>query len=470
MTDDAHIHAFRDDALGDLDATGIAELIASGQVSAREAVQASIERAESVRESLNAIAYQDFEQALDRADSPRPGAFSGVPAIIKDNVDVAGLPTNHGSAAFAARPARVDSAVARQFLSTGVVSLGKSRLPEFGLNASTEYPAADPVHNPWNPTYSSGASSGGSAALVAAGVLPIAHANDGGGSIRIPAAACGLVGLKPSRGRTAADRADNMMPIRIVGQGVVTRSVRDTARYYAAAETYYRNPKLRPVRLVEGPSRTRLRVGVIVDPFTGGSIDSETRASVHATAELLAGLGHRVENAAAPFGPWVGEDFGIYWGMLAFAILGGGKRLLGPDFDKAETDSLTRGLAALYRKNITKTPQVLYRLRRTHQQYAQMFQQYDVVLSPTLAHTTPELGFLSPAQGFDELFARLISYAGFTPLNNASGGPAISLPLHQTAAGLPLASHFSAAHGDECTLLELAFELEQARPWRRIQD
>ncbi|MFD4182019.1 amidase [Rhodococcus sp. NPDC058514] len=470
MTDDARIHAFRDDALGDLDATGIAELIASGQVSAREAVRASIERAESVRDSLNAIACPDFDRALERAERPRAGVFSGVPAIVKDNVDVKGLPTNQGSAAFVARPASADSSVARQFLSTGVVSLGKSRLPEFGLNASNEYPSAEPVHNPWNPAYSSGASSGGSAALVAAGVLPIGQANDGGGSIRIPAAACGLVGLKPTRGRTVADPADVAMPIRIVAQGVVTRSVRDTARYYAAAESYYRNPKLPPIRLVEGPGRTRLRIGVIVDSITGGATDDETRASVHATAELLAGLGHRVEEAAPPVGPSFAEDFGIYWGFLAFAIQGGGKKMFGPDFDRTKTDNLTRGLAAMYRKNIAKTPRMLYRLRRTHQQYAQMFQQYDVVLSPTLAQTTPKLGFLSPTQSFEELFAKLVDYTGFTPLNNASGGPAISLPLHETAAGLPLASHFSADHGDERTLLELAFELEQARPWRRIQD
>lgn len=470
MTNDERIHAFRDDALGDLDATGIAERIASGEVSAREAVQAAIERAESVRDSLNAIACADFDRALDRAASPPTGVFSGVPAIIKDNVDVAGLPTNQGSAAFVARPAGADSSVARQFLSTGVVSLGKSRMPEFGLNASNEYEAAEPVHNPWNPAYSSGASSGGSAALVAAGVLPIGQANDGGGSIRIPAAACGLVGLKPTRGRTVADPADKSMPIRIVAQGVVTRSVRDTANFYAAAETYYRNPKLPPIRLVEGPSRTRLRIGVIVDSVTGGPTDDETRASVRATAELLAELGHRVEEAPLPVGPSFAEDFAIYWGFLSFAILGGGKKMFGPDFDRAKTDNLTRGLASMYLKNIARTPGVLYRLRRTHRKYAQMFQRYDVVLSPVLARTTPKLGFLSPAQSFEELFPKLINYTGFTPLNNASGGPAISLPLHETAAGLPLASHFSADHGDERTLLELAFELEQARPWRRIQD
>ena len=171
-----------------------------------------------------------------------------------------------------------------------------------------------------------------------------------------------------------------------------------------------------------------------------------------------------------PVGTSFVEDFCIYWGFLSFVISGNGKRMLGPDFDRDATDNLTRGLAAMYRKKIAKTPRVLYRLRRTYREYAEMFQKYDVILSPTLAHTTPELGYLSPAQSFEDLFDKLIAYTAFTPLNNASGGPAISLPLHETSRGLPLASHFSADHGDERTLLELAFELEQATPWRRIQD
>ncbi|SDD17165.1 amidase [Rhodococcus tukisamuensis] len=470
MTDDTRIHAFRDDALGDLDATGVAEAIAAGKVSPREVVQAAIERAEAVQGSLNGIEFPDFERALSLAERPRGGVFSGVPTIVKDNVDVAGLPTGHGSAAFTPKPAARDSDCVTQFLSTGLVPLGKSRLPEFGFSCSNEYADAEPVHNPWNPAYSSGASSGGSAALVAAGVLPIAHANDGGGSIRIPAAACGLVGLKPTRGRTLPDAQDKTMPIRIIAQGALTRTVRDTARFYAAAESFYRNPRLAPVRLVEGPSRTRLRVGVIVDSITGVPTDDETRTAVHATAELLDGLGHRVEEMPLPFGQAFVDDFSLYWGFLSFAVCNGGKKMLGADFDKARTDNLTRGLAALYRKNIGKTPRMLYRLRRTHQQYAQMFHHYDVVLSPTVSHTTPLLGYLSPTQDFDELFTKIINFTAFTPLNNASGGPAISLPLHQSAAGLPIASHFSAAHGDERTLLELAFELEQARPWARIQD
>ncbi len=459
------VHAFGDDALGDLDATGVAARIASGEITSREAVDAAIARAAAVTD-LAAIEVPDFDRA--RSAAYRPGPFAGVPTFVKDNVDVAGLPTGEGSAAFTPRSARTDAPSATQLLSTGLVALGKSRLPEFGFSPTTEFANAEPVHNPWNPNFSSGASSGGAAALVASGVVPIAHGNDGGGSIRIPAAACGLVGLKPTRGRMRADKNDLSMPVRIVTQGVVTRTVRDSANYYAAAEQHYRNPALPPIRLVEGPSSTRLRVGVVMDSVHGTPTDDDTRAAVRATADLLSGLGHHVSEAPLPVGPEFVDDFSIYWGFLSFALCTGGKRMLGPDFDKDRTDNLTRGLDALYRRNIAKTPQVLYRLQRTARRARQMFATYDVILSPVVSHTTPELGFLSPAQSFDELFERIVTYTAFTPLNNAAGTPAISLPLHTTSTGLPLGMHFSAAHGDERTLLELAFELEQARPFARI--
>ena len=331
MTANTPIHAFTDDALGDLDATGVAARIESGEVTAREVMEASIARAEAVQGQLNGLACTDFDRALARSNRPAKGVFAGVPTAIKDNTDSAGLPTQQGSTAFTAIPAKADSDFAKQFLSTGAISIGKTRLPEFGFSASTEYMTEEPVHNPWNPAYSSGASSGGAAALVAAGVLPIAHANDGGGSIRIPAAACGLVGLKPTRGRTIADPADKSMPIRLIAQGAVTRTVRDTARWMSAAENYYRNPRLAPVRLIEGPSSTRLRVGVIADSVTVTKTDDETRKSVEATAELLASLGHHVEDAALPVGPEFIDDFSIYWGFLSFAISTGGKQMLGPD-------------------------------------------------------------------------------------------------------------------------------------------
>lgn len=467
---DQRVHAFTDDALGDCDATGLAERIARGEVAAREAAEAAVRRTEAMQPLLNAVAHPDFERAVGVASGTTTGPFRGVPTFVKDNLDVAGLPTGHGTEAFVAEPAPTDSPVVRQLKAVGLTVLGKSRMPEFGFSASTEYATADPVRNPWHRGYSTGASSGGAAALVASGVVPIAHANDGGGSTRIPAAACGLVGLKPTRGRLVPDVSDTRLPVRIVTQGVLTRSVRDTARFYAAMEERWRNPALPPVRLVEGPGRTRLRVGVVLDSVTGVPTDAETRAAVLATAELLDGLGHRVEETAIPVPARFAEDFSLYWGLLGLLVSVAGRRVFSPRFDPARTDNLTRGLADMCRRQLARTPGMLVRLRRSTRAYRRAFTRFDVLLSPVLAHTTPPLGHLSPTLPFEVLFPRLQEYVAFTPLNNASGGPGISLPLGRTTQGLPLGCQLSADLGDERTLLELAFELEAARPWPRIQD
>jgi amidase len=470
MTAPDVVHAFGDDALGDADATEIAELVRTKQVSATETCEAAVSRALAMQPLVNAVECPDYERALASAETLPAGPFSGVPTFVKDNIDVAGLPTNHGTEAFVARPATADSAFVSQLKAQGLNVLGKSRLPEFGFSASTEYMRRDPVRNPWHRGYSAGASSGGAAALVAAGVVPIAHANDGGGSIRIPAAACGLVGLKPSRGRLVADASDTRLPVRIATQGVLTRSVRDTARFYAGAEAYWRNPGLPPIRSVEGPSRTRLRVGVVLDSVTGTATDEETRSCVLATADLLSDLGHHVEEAAMPVPARFAEDFSLYWGLLGLLVASMGTRVVDRAFDVTRTDNLTRGLAKMCRRELARTPGMLVRLRRSTHEYRKAFIDHDVLLSPVLAHTTPALGHLSPTLPFEELFPRLQAYVGFTPLNNASGGPAISLPLGRTRAGLPIGCQVSADVGDERTLLELAYELEAASPWPRIQD
>ncbi len=463
------VHAFTDDALGDHDATALASLVEQKEVSPAELAEAAVARAEAVQPLLNGVHVADYERALATADSTPHGPFHGVPTFVKDNVDLAGLPTNHGTTAFTARPAAQDGPFVTQLRSLGFTFLGKSRLPEFGFSASTEYAEGDPVRNPWNTDFSAGASSGGSAALVASGVVPVAHANDGGGSIRIPAAACGLVGLKPTRGRFVLEPNERAMPVNIIGQGVVTRTVRDTARFFAAMEAARPARGLPPVRRVLGPSSTRLRVGVVLDSVTGTPTDAETRAAVESTAALLASLGHEVEEMDLPVSAKFAEDFSLYWGMLGFAITAGGKRALGPEFDPARTDNLTRGLAASYKKRLARTPGMVLRLRRSTREYRRAFAGRDVVLSPVLGHTTPLLGHLSPTLDFEELFERLRTYVGFTPLNNVTGGPGMSLPLAASSTGLPIGVHLSADLGDERTLLELAYELEEARPFASIR-
>jgi len=464
------LHAFRNDIMGDLDAVAMAELVRSGAVSSAELVGAAIARALMVNPTLNAIELENFGRARQRAGLDHSGVFAGVPSFVKDNTDLYGLPTKQGSRAVNAQPAKSDNDFARQFLAQGLVVLGKSTMPEFGFNASTEYQAAAPTRNPWHTGYSCGASSGGSAALVAAGVVPIAHANDGGGSIRIPAACCGLIGMKPTRGRLVDAQSARSLPVNIVGEGVLSRSVRDTAHFYAGAEQYFKNSKLPAIGLVECPAKRRLKIGVLFDSVTGRPTDAETRASIAATAAQLADLGHHVEEMPMPIKAQFASDFSIYWGLLAFFVTAFGRGLVGSGFDAQKLDPLTKGLAAFYKKHALKTPWVLHRLKNARHDYAQVFTGYDIMLSPVLAHTTPEIGYLSPDQAFDELFERLTGYVSFTPWNNASGGPAISLPMGVSARGLPIGAHFSAAHGAERTLLELAFELEQAKPWQRIQD
>ncbi|MEV7280047.1 amidase [Streptomyces sp. NPDC093111] len=466
--DKATVHAFRDDALGEHDAVGLAAAIRRGEVGAAEAARDAAARVRAVEARLNAVQVH-----LDRP-VPQPatagGALAGVPTFVKDNTDYLGLPTGHGSASFAPRPARRHAPFTGQFLSSGVTVLGKTRLPEFGFSPSTEYEGAEPVRNPWHTGFSAGGSSGGSAALVAAGAVPLAHANDGGGSIRIPAACCGLVGLKPTRGRVVTNAQSRQLPLDIVSDGVVSRSVRDTAAFLAAAETHWRNPALPPVGLVEGPAERRLRVGFLVDSPNGVPTDAATRAAVTETVARLERLGHTVTPVELSLDPRFTDDFLTYWGLLSF-LLGVTGRTLGADFDRRRMDGLSRGLREAYLKDWRRTPGVLRRLKRTKEAYAASFRGLDLVLSPVLAHTTPPIGHLSPAVPYPTLIERILAYVAFTPVNNVVGTPSLSLPATGTTDdGLPIGVMFSGRPGAERTLLELAFELEADRPFRRIQD
>jgi len=257
-----------------------------------------------------------------------------------------------------------------------------------------------------------------------------------------------------------------LMPVNLIGEGVVTRSVRDTAHFFASAERVRRHRPLPLVGLVEGPGARRLRIGLVLDSVTGARTDDETRAAVMSTAELLSSLGHQVVVMPPPMDGQFAEDFTLYWGLLAYAASRlGGRAFAG--LDPTRLDALTLGLAGHYRARARHTAAALIRLSRSQSAYARAITGYDAVLSPVLASTTPRIGHLSPQEPFEELFPRLVEYVAFTPLNNASGSPALSLPLGTTASGLPVGVQLMAAHGAERTLLELAYELEAARPFRR---
>ncbi len=463
-------HAFGDDALGDLDAVGLVEALRAGKVSATELVDAAIARTEAVNPALNGLAYEAFDRARQRAGASHPygGYFDGVPSFIKDNVAVEGMPTMHGTDAWEPRPMPADGEWARVFLGTGLSPLGKTQMSEFGFSGSAEHPRIGPVRNPWNPEYTAGASSSGSAAFVAAGVVPLAHANDGGGSIRIPAACNGLIGLKPTRDRLPLDKETARMPLHLVVNGVVSRTVRDTAAFLREAERVYPHPKLPPIGDVTRPGTQRLRIAFCTQSILRDA-SPEVRELTLKTAALLEELGHKVTEIDRPVPDRFKDDFHLYWMFLSFAVVRGGRRMFGPSFDPTKLDNLTRGLDRAAARNLYKLPVAIARLARTRRITQRLSGTYDAVLMPTLAEVTPRIGHLSPTADYEEIMDRLIEWAAFTPFQNATGDPAISLPLGESASGMPVGMMLSTVWGGEGRLLELAYELEEARPWARIQ-
>ena len=475
------IHAFTDDALGDMDATALADAIDSGRVSATEAVEAALARAEKVDGVLNAIEFIDAKRARQRAGRIDAGlgggrhdhpdaALRGVPSAFKDNVVVAGVPMTQGSEAMPRVSSRRSGKVVTQILGTGIVPIGTTTMPPFGWTATTERPGGNVTRNPWDTSRSSGGSSGGSAALVASGAVPIAHGNDGGGSIRIPAATCGLVGLKPTRGRLIIGESSAQMPVKIVTDSVLTRTVRDTVTFFEDAQRVHPARRLPPIDVTSHPELTRpLRIGFMHDsPFAPAS-DAPTRAAVDTALTMLGGLGHDIVDWQPTIPESFQQDFLDYWGFLAFNTVAGGKRLFHKDFDASKLDPLTLGLAQMGRRRLAHAPKFLARLQASGRVYrSQMASGPDVFVSPVLAHVAPEIGYLAGDLDYETHLERVLAYCAFTPLHNATGAPAISLPLGRTDDGLPVGVMISGQIGDENTLLRLALQIEAAHPFRRL--
>ncbi|MDB5708649.1 MAG: 6-aminohexanoate-cyclic-dimer hydrolase [Sphingomonas bacterium] len=448
------------------DATETAVRIRSGAVSALEMVDAAIARAEALNPQLNFLVVDDFERARARAKGPLgDGPFAGVPYLIKDLDDMAGLATRSGSRSTAdLGPATRQSPLIAGMLAAGLNPIGKSSTPEHGFLPTTEPLAFGPTRNPWDPTRSSGGSSGGAGAATAAHVVPFAHASDGGGSIRIPASCCGLFGLKVSRGRTLATDPGHF-PISLSVQLCVSRSVRDSAGLFAAVEGT--GAGLPPVGMIVAPSDRRLRIGLVIDSVTGRKPDPEVAAATEEMAALLEDLGHKVEPTAWP-AELVGmaDPFLLTWSKGAANILAEAATRLGhvPGPDEVEPFSLAMaGIVAMAPAGAVE--QAVAYLNTLGGPYAAWLSRYDVILSPVLSTAPIPLGWLAPDLPVETMAERLPAYVGYTTPANVVGAPAMSVPGAWSAGGLPIGAQFQAAVGDEATLLALAYEIEAVRPW-----
>lgn len=470
MNSNKKINAFTNDALGQLDAVGVAQAIATKQVSVQEITEAAIARAEKTDTHLNAIVLPTFNDAR-QYDKLQTGPLYGVPVFIKDNENIKGYPTQLGTGSFRAKVASKNSRFVNQVLSTGANSLGKSTLPEFGLICSTENERWGITRNPWHTDYTTGGSSSGSAALVASGVVPMATANDGAGSIRIPAACCGLVGLKPTRQRLVQMDGSELIPLQIVHEGVLTRSVRDTAAFFAAAEKFYKNPKLPALGHIQAPGKKRLRVVFFENPAKGKGAhqDEETHRVQLATVKLLQTLGHQVDQVPIPIDvEGMTDHYLMYYGFLAYMMSHQSRLVLGTRVNKEVLEPFTLGLSKKFKDNKLKLPRSISMLRRVGMETEKLFDTYDIIMTPVLAHTTPRIGHFSPQLSYEEVSKRAADFATYCGLQNVTGSPAISLPMGTDAHGLPIAVQFSSRFGTDQVLLELAYELEAAQPWKMI--
>ncbi|MBD3648478.1 MAG: amidase [Pseudomonadales bacterium] len=456
------------------DGCGLAELISNGEVSIEDVVETAIGRIEEINPQLNAVIWPMFDMARQSLNSLPDGPFKGVPFLVKDlNLYWANTRLTSGSRYLKDYFVDRDAPLASAFKQSGIVALGKTNTPEFGITGTTEPALFGPCRNPWNTEYITGGSSGGSAAAVAAGLVPMAHSSDGAGSIRIPAACCGLVGLKPTRGRTCSPGSHGDVFHSYSHHFIVSRSVRDTATMLdcvSDSSPYTPHPPEFPFARRREPSQ--LRIHFSGTAASGREIHPEIRDALENTAKVLESLGHIVEERPI--------DLDLRHFYRHFSVVGAAQ--LAADIEEF-TEELGRPpredeLEPLSRRNVeagkTRSGADVIRALRVVRQFTRdmehEFRDIDVYLMPVLGTPLPKIGYLDP-NTLDprEQDRRSAEVFPFTPPFNATGQPAMSLPLFQDSEGLPIGMQFIGKYGADSTLLSLAWQLEEALPWRNRQ-
>ena len=459
-----------------LDATAQADLVRRGEVSPRELTEAAIARIEAVNPKLDAVIRTRFDAARLEAEGDLPdGPFRGVPILLKDlGCTVEGEPTAFGLGPLRDLAFPVTSYLAQQFRAAGFLPLGRTNVPELGTTVTTEPRSFPPARNPWDPGHSTGGSSGGSAAAVAAGMVAVAHASDGGGSIRIPASECGLVGLKATRGRVSQGPVTGEAWAGSVIDGAITRTVRDAAGVLDViskpmpGDPYYAPPLQRPLVHEVGADPGRLRIGVLDRPGAEGYLDDpQCRTAVVTAAALLESLGHHVDQSvpAAMFERELPRHFNTIIAADTEATMRAFEMLLGRPIGEDEIEPRN----AAYRRAGRELSAVAYLQTRAWlgmwaRRMADWWNSHDLLLTPTVGAPPPQLGWFTAA-GPKEEGARVAGFIPYTAQFNLTGQPAISLPLHWTPDGLPVGVQLAAAYGREDMLIRIASQFEQAAPW-----
>lgn len=454
----------------------LAGMVRSGEVSSRELVEASLARIEQLNPRLNAFVDVDSERALATANEIRPGderPFAGVPIAIKNNRPVDGLRYTIGCSLMKDYVANYDHNVTRRLKQAGFVIVGTTTLPEYGILPVSEAAIFGPTRNPWDLQRTPGGSSGGAAAAVASGMVPVAHGNDGGGSIRIPAACCGLVGLKPARGRIslAPELGDEL----VVVDGVLTRTVADSAAIldvlagYEPGDATWAPPPSQPFATAATQAPKRLRIGfTTAPPLADVAIDPICLKGVADAAELLRSLGHELVEVEPPWQiPGLSELFGAVFSIHIALQIPYSAMVAGREPAERDMEPMSWAIYQMTQSlNSVQGAALEVQLQALTRQLVAFLESYDVLLTPALAERPLPIGTLDTAAPDPmSTFTRSGYFTPFTPIFNASGQPAISVPLYEGEDGLPLAVQLAGRPADEATLLALAAQLEAAAPW-----